>query len=85
MTTYDAVAESLVLEESEVWRRRGSVDEAELKHFLAGVCEALYPLHERGQVHGGIAPSQIRVNAEGEAHLADERLVLPDALGSAPL
>ena len=69
MTMHDVAPKTVALEESALWNRRGSWDEAELKQLLAEICETLAPLHERGRVHGRISPPQIRVTEGGAAFL----------------
>ncbi|WP_353194188.1 hypothetical protein [Pusillimonas noertemannii] len=70
MTTRETARQFAVLEESDFWLRRGRMDEAELKHLLAEICAALAPLHERGQVHGRIAPSCVCLEASGRVFVA---------------
>jgi len=59
----------VTLAHSDLWRQRGDIEENALLRLLADLCEALGPLHEQGEVHGGICPSSIGVDAAGSVYL----------------
>ncbi len=52
-------------------RARGSLDVGEVVELVSGLAGVLAELHERGVVHGDVAPGNVLFDADGTALLAD--------------
>lgn len=59
----------VTLEQSDLWRQRGYVEEDALRRLLAELCTVLGPGHDGGEVHGRVCPLNIWSDDMGGVHL----------------
>src|SRR3546814_1270858 len=65
MTIQNMETAPITLEQSDLWRQRGYVEEDALLPLLAGLCQVLGHGHDGGETHGRICPSSILLDDAG--------------------